>query len=144
MYYTVADVVFFFLIIRRPPRSTRTDTRVPYTTLFRSEGVARRQVERRRLEPLQAVIVGQLQPPVDGHRHLAQGAGQGRIGGEALRRRAERSLMGPPATGPASPPHQKRARARLRVAPPAASVSNGLAPRRASMERQGEPQGGGK
>src|SRR3546814_11438343 len=26
----------FFLMIRRPPRSTRTDTRVPYTTLFRS------------------------------------------------------------------------------------------------------------
>src|SRR3546814_6518244 len=26
----------FFLIIRRPPRSTRTDTRFPYTTLFRS------------------------------------------------------------------------------------------------------------
>src|SRR3546814_7636801 len=27
---------FFFLMIRRPPRSTRTDTRFPYTTLFRS------------------------------------------------------------------------------------------------------------
>src|SRR3546814_13509026 len=27
---------FFFLIIRRPPRSTRTDTLFPYTTLFRS------------------------------------------------------------------------------------------------------------
>src|SRR3546814_11705106 len=26
----------FFLILRRPPRSTRTDTRFPYTTLFRS------------------------------------------------------------------------------------------------------------
>src|SRR3546814_12604575 len=30
---------FFFLMIRRPPRSTRTDTLFPYTTLFRS-GVA--------------------------------------------------------------------------------------------------------
>src|SRR3546814_7394107 len=30
------DVFFFFLIIRRPPRSTRTDTLFPYTTLFRS------------------------------------------------------------------------------------------------------------
>src|SRR3546814_14537740 len=29
--------VFFFLMIRRPPRSTRTDTLFPYTTLFRSE-----------------------------------------------------------------------------------------------------------
>src|SRR3546814_4558884 len=28
----------FFLMIRRPPRSTRTDTLFPYTTLFRSWG----------------------------------------------------------------------------------------------------------
>src|SRR3546814_16415301 len=28
--------IFFFLMIRRPPRSTRTDTLFPYTTLFRS------------------------------------------------------------------------------------------------------------
>src|SRR3546814_6984535 len=27
----------FFLMIRRPPRSTRTDTLFPYTTLFRSQ-----------------------------------------------------------------------------------------------------------
>src|SRR3546814_12824847 len=31
----------FFLMIRRPPRSTRTDTLFPYTTLFRSGGGAR-------------------------------------------------------------------------------------------------------
>src|SRR3546814_13460575 len=30
------DFFFFFLMIRRPPRSTRTDTLFPYTTLFRS------------------------------------------------------------------------------------------------------------
>src|SRR3546814_2447924 len=29
--------MFFFLMIRRPPRSTRTDTLFPYTTLFRSQ-----------------------------------------------------------------------------------------------------------
>src|SRR3546814_4516317 len=29
-------IIFFFLIIRRPTRSTRTDTLFPYTTLFRS------------------------------------------------------------------------------------------------------------
>src|SRR3546814_6158762 len=29
-------MIFFFLMIRRPPRSTRTDTLFPYTTLFRS------------------------------------------------------------------------------------------------------------
>src|SRR3546814_5880595 len=28
--------LFFFLRIRLPPRSTRTDTHLPYTTLFRS------------------------------------------------------------------------------------------------------------
>src|SRR3546814_14451700 len=28
---------FFFLMIRRLPRSTRTDTLFPYTTLFRSQ-----------------------------------------------------------------------------------------------------------
>src|SRR3546814_12737661 len=28
--------VLFFLLLRRPPRSTRTDTLFPYTTLFRS------------------------------------------------------------------------------------------------------------
>src|SRR3546814_6607405 len=33
-------VVFFFLMIRRPPRSTRTDTLFPYTTLFRSPEAA--------------------------------------------------------------------------------------------------------
>src|SRR3546814_11328251 len=32
---SLSDIVFF-LMIRRPPRSTRTDTLFPYTTLFRS------------------------------------------------------------------------------------------------------------
>src|SRR3546814_9804145 len=33
----VCDVfLLFFLMIRRPPRATRTDTLFPYTTLFRS------------------------------------------------------------------------------------------------------------
>src|SRR3546814_6553957 len=31
----------FFLMIRRPPRSTRTDTLFPYTTLFRSTALLR-------------------------------------------------------------------------------------------------------
>src|SRR3546814_18338605 len=33
----VLFLLFFFLMIRRPPRSTRTDTLFPYTTLFRSK-----------------------------------------------------------------------------------------------------------
>src|SRR3546814_15974830 len=28
--------ILFFVMIRRPPRTTRTDTLIPYTTLFRS------------------------------------------------------------------------------------------------------------
>src|SRR6056297_3928641 len=35
-------IIFFFLMIRRPPRSTRTDTLFPYTTLFRSPGAGAR------------------------------------------------------------------------------------------------------
>src|SRR3546814_14297612 len=37
-------MMFFFLMIRRPPRSTRTDTLFPYTTLFRSPGRSSRFV----------------------------------------------------------------------------------------------------
>src|SRR3546814_5647770 len=33
---STAVCLLFFLMIRRPPRSTRTDTLFPYTTLFRS------------------------------------------------------------------------------------------------------------
>src|SRR3546814_13616289 len=46
-------MLFFFLMIRRPPRSTRTDTLFPYTTLFRSaarvdsQGPSRRRDLRR-------------------------------------------------------------------------------------------------
>src|SRR3546814_1742860 len=36
LYVSTFLCFFFFLMIRRPPRSTRTDTLFPYTTLFRS------------------------------------------------------------------------------------------------------------
>src|SRR3546814_11276444 len=36
MLVSLTVVLFFVLMIRRPPRSTRTDTLFPYTTLFRS------------------------------------------------------------------------------------------------------------
>src|SRR3546814_2299980 len=53
-------VCFVFLMIRRPPRSTRTDTLFPYTTLFRSQGLL---AARRRERPVQfgPVLGGQLQ-----------------------------------------------------------------------------------
>src|SRR3546814_7697582 len=41
--YALCILLFFFLMIRRPPRSTRTDTLFPYTTLFRSAGIRRRR-----------------------------------------------------------------------------------------------------
>src|SRR3546814_5082578 len=52
---------FFFLMIRRPPRSTRTDTLFPYTTLFRSAGSAsaKRSSMRRSRRSISAL-------PVDG------------------------------------------------------------------------------
>src|SRR3546814_4017064 len=55
---------FFFLMIRRPPRSTRTDTLFPYTTLFRS-GIAELEVDHR--------IVG---PPAGEQRLERVGAGR--------------------------------------------------------------------
>src|SRR3546814_8716618 len=38
-------IVILFLMIRRPPRSTRTDTLFPYTTLFRSSRAGRRRFD---------------------------------------------------------------------------------------------------
>src|SRR3546814_9376586 len=50
--------IFCFLMIRRPPRSTRTDTLFPYTTLFRSGRGA-----------------GRLRTPGESHRHARHRAG---------------------------------------------------------------------
>src|SRR3546814_20183320 len=66
--------LFFFLMIRRPPRSTRTYTLFPYTTLFRSIQIGRwrrrrappldpRHLEQVRDEALEAV--GSAPDPVD-------------------------------------------------------------------------------
>src|SRR3546814_4841626 len=40
LYTLVLIIICCFLMIRRPPRSTRTDTLFPYTTLFRSVAAA--------------------------------------------------------------------------------------------------------
>src|SRR3546814_14692965 len=42
-YHYLPLVYFFFLMCRLPPRSTRTDTLFPYTTLFRARPMARGQ-----------------------------------------------------------------------------------------------------
>src|SRR3546814_7645952 len=57
---------FFFLMIRRPPRSTRTDTLFPYTTLFRSNGDLHRG-RHLAIEPLSPV------PPLGRNRPLCAG-----------------------------------------------------------------------
>src|SRR6056297_3995438 len=51
--YELEVDAFFFLMIRRPPRSTRTDTLFPYTTLFRSArtGSPPEPARRRRCPP---------------------------------------------------------------------------------------------
>src|SRR3546814_14493655 len=43
---TFFSLIIFFLMIRRPPRSTRTDTLFPYTTLFRSVEALVQEVQR--------------------------------------------------------------------------------------------------
>src|SRR3546814_18623869 len=51
---------FFFLMIRRPPRSTRTDTLFPYTTLFRSFLQRRRPFLILGVDELYEVITGKI------------------------------------------------------------------------------------
>src|SRR3546814_19629418 len=57
------ELLFFFLMIRRPPRSTRTDTLFPYTTLVRSEdgegAAAARETALRDLDEYIGVLVTQ-------------------------------------------------------------------------------------
>src|SRR3546814_4506916 len=54
--------MFFFLMIRRPPRSTRTYTLFPYTTLFRSsrpvDSSLRRKGQAMRLADKTVIVTG--------------------------------------------------------------------------------------
>src|SRR3546814_13208192 len=63
-----------FLMIRRPPRSTRTDTRFPYTTLFRSEVEAPRAIELRRDALRLRAIVEDMDEPRRHRAHAGVGA----------------------------------------------------------------------
>src|SRR3546814_20699574 len=56
-------LVIFFLMIRRPPRSTRTDTLFPYTTLFRS---AFRFEDHRGIDQVTTPKVGVVYSPSNG------------------------------------------------------------------------------
>src|SRR3546814_5348098 len=50
-------------MIRRPPKSTRTDTLFPYTTLFRSETIHNRRARLEELVPEARVAVAHGQMP---------------------------------------------------------------------------------
>src|SRR5881397_4402638 len=73
-------IIFFFLMIRRPPRSTRLNTLFPYTTLFRSPlpprlGLLLRPVGERVADVVAVVAVGLA---LEERRPLARaGAGDG-------------------------------------------------------------------
>src|SRR3546814_16298809 len=72
-------------MIRRPPRSTRTDTLFPYTTLFRSD------------QPVPAELDHQGQQPDDAEGHMQpvrpDQREEGGQEGAALRRRADVDQM---------------------------------------------------
>src|SRR3546814_14284976 len=55
-------VCLFFLMIRRPPRSTRTDTLFPYTTLFRSDFFGAEAVAQLRQDA--KLIADPVYPPI--------------------------------------------------------------------------------
>src|SRR3546814_11690801 len=76
----VRSGAFFFLMIRRPPRSTRTDTLFPYTTLFRSAGA-----QAAAGEPLAQTGSGELPPLV----RAAYASRDARPAGRRLRSRSE-------------------------------------------------------
>src|SRR3546814_12715780 len=99
-------VVFFFLMIRRPPRSTRTDTLFPYTTLFRSrtqfDGDAGHAHAARNVaagQPQAIEAVGQAarieRPELARHRVVPFAEpSDGAVGGEKLERPVVEILVG--------------------------------------------------
>src|SRR3546814_17287580 len=88
---------FFLLMIRRPPRSTRTDTLFPYTTLFRShflppvgqhEGKAAIYVAARREPLVEDDIIGLVRIDLAHCPGLAGLAGQNRLDSSIIGKRS--------------------------------------------------------
>src|SRR3546814_19301465 len=77
LFFIVFFLCFFFLMIRRPPRSTRTDTLFPYTTLFRSEQEA--VTENLEIFPVAASagLLGEIEITPAQCAGYGRGAGQG-------------------------------------------------------------------
>src|SRR3546814_5570434 len=64
-------------MIRRPPRSTRTDTLFPYTTLFRSLAAGNPRGGRCAMGVAAHTAVARLQPAAIAHDRAAPGARRG-------------------------------------------------------------------
>src|SRR3546814_2864054 len=72
----VVCVYLVFLMIPRPPRSTRTDTLFPYTTLFRSRPVLRLLIHCREQKPAGGRGVAEFRNPAL-HRERQHGRARG-------------------------------------------------------------------
>src|SRR5213595_339460 len=134
---------FFFLMIRRPPRSTQLRTLFPYTTLFRSPRAAHLQGGRPAL--------GQDDGPA--RRHHAAGGAHRRApaqpqGGDAavlLRQRAAHAAGKPGRDARADPDRRRalwRCRDRSRSRDPAAAVQGPAARPRAQRAHRHRPRCG--
>src|SRR3546814_3462175 len=77
-------------MIRRPPRSTRTDTLFPYTTLFRSHRRTGRRARARWLSQCQSAATAC--PGLRGAADLRLGDGRSRTLPVGLRRRGRRAV----------------------------------------------------
>src|SRR3546814_13911902 len=93
----------FFLMIRRPPRSTRTDTLFPYTTLFRSVEIEcllkmadQYVVEIVRDRPEEEQAGDEREAQLEPRRDEAAGAGLSGIVGGVADRRGGDSHASPP------------------------------------------------
>src|SRR3546814_17848822 len=79
--------LFFFLMIRLPPRSTRTDTLFPYTTLFRSTGFVGPMVQGMQLLVIRLALAAETDPRAQEY----LGHGQAALG--ILGHRAQRLVL---------------------------------------------------
>src|SRR6056297_4074024 len=139
-----AGVLIFFLRIRRPPRSTRTDTLFPYTTLFRSALVARPGPgpPQRGREGDAAIVrsacgAGLAGAPADGRPRRQPRSETLSSGMSSLRRRSVDRLR-PPRT---STPCRPDARAREAVAGTASRALGDEAVRRSALGSSDPVQG---
>src|SRR3546814_485510 len=111
------NTTFFFFMIRRPPRSTRTDTLFPYTTRFRSH--RRRTARSRRARLVARAPARHRRDPRRRLRHRCPAPAPGHQGRRGLPRhpdaRPDRARAGPGAV-PVPVPAADRLRDRARAA----------------------------